>query len=57
MILGDLYANCKYIIIYGTHDPYFVGIIPSKYGKADGSKKLILTHSLTCVHYGGKKKF
>ena len=37
VILGDLYANCKYIIIYGTHDPYFVGIIPSKYGKADGS--------------------
>ena len=39
VILGDLHANCKYNTgtIYSTHNPYFVGLIASKYGKANGS--------------------
>lgn len=37
VILEDLHANCKYITIYSTHNPYFVGLTASKYGKANGS--------------------
>ena len=37
VILEDLHANCNYITIYSTHNPYFVGLTASKYGKANGS--------------------